>query len=77
MLISGDIPSMAHWCFWWSPSPQLFFFFFFFVRLFVCQSSVSLFHFIICLLCSGVNRVPKCDVIENEICEIMGFVKIF
>ena len=23
------------------------------------------------------NRVPKCDVIENEICEIMGFVKIF
>ena len=22
------------------------------------------------------NRVPKCDVIENEICEIMGFVKI-
>ena len=22
-------------------------------------------------------RVPKCDVIENEICEIMGFVKIF
>ena len=23
------------------------------------------------------NRVPKCDVIQNEICEIMGFVKIF
>ena len=23
------------------------------------------------------NRVPKCDIIENEICEIMGFVKIF
>ena len=23
------------------------------------------------------NRVPKCDVIENEICEIMGFVKMF
>ena len=23
------------------------------------------------------NRVPKCDVIENEICEIMGFVKLF
>ena len=23
------------------------------------------------------NRVPKCDVIKNEICEIMGFVKIF
>ena len=22
-------------------------------------------------------RVPKCDVIENEICEIMGFVKLF
>ena len=22
-------------------------------------------------------RVPKCDVIEDEICEIMGFVKIF
>ena len=22
-------------------------------------------------------RVPKCDVVENEICEIMGFVKIF
>ena len=22
-------------------------------------------------------RVPKCDVIENEICEITGFVKIF
>ena len=24
-----------------------------------------------------VYRVPKCDVIENEICELMGFVKIF
>ena len=24
-----------------------------------------------------LNRVPKCDVIENEICEIMGFVKLF
>ena len=23
------------------------------------------------------NRVPKCDVIKNEICEIMGFVKLF
>ena len=23
------------------------------------------------------NRVPKCDVVENEICEIMGFVRIF
>ena len=23
------------------------------------------------------NRVPKCDIIENEICQIMGFVKIF
>ena len=23
------------------------------------------------------HRVPKCDVMENEICEIMGFVKIF
>ena len=23
------------------------------------------------------NRVPKCDVIENEVCEIMGFVKVF
>ena len=23
------------------------------------------------------NRVPKCDFIQNEICEIMGFVKIF
>ena len=23
------------------------------------------------------NRVPKCDVIGHEICEIMGFVKIF
>ena len=23
------------------------------------------------------KRVPKCDIIENEICEIMGFVKIF
>ena len=22
-------------------------------------------------------RVPKCDVIENEVCEIMGFVKLF
>ena len=28
MLISGGIPSMAHWCFWLSPSPQLFFCFF-------------------------------------------------
>ena len=27
--------------------------------------------------CIMGNRVPKCDVIENEICEIMGFVKIF
>ena len=26
---------MAHWCFWLSPSPQLFFFFFLFVCLFV------------------------------------------
>ena len=25
----------------------------------------------------SLNRVPKFDVIENEICEIMGFVKIF
>ena len=25
----------------------------------------------------GLNRVPKCDVIKNEICEIMGFVKLF
>ena len=25
----------------------------------------------------GDNRVPKCDVIKNEICEIMGFVKLF
>ena len=24
-LISRGIPSMAHWCFWLSPSPQLFF----------------------------------------------------
>ena len=23
------------------------------------------------------NRLPKCDVIKNEICEIMGFVKLF
>ena len=23
------------------------------------------------------NRVPKCDVIKNLICEIMGFVRIF
>ena len=23
------------------------------------------------------NRVPKRDVIKNEICEIMGFVKLF
>ena len=28
-------------------------------------------------LSTRYNRVPKCDVIENEICEIMGFVKIF
>ena len=26
---------------------------------------------------ANLHRVPKCDVIENEICEIMGFVKIF
>ena len=26
---------------------------------------------------TGENRVPKCDVIKNEICEIMGFVKLF
>ena len=26
---------------------------------------------------SGNYRVPKCDIIENEICEIMGFVKLF
>ena len=31
MLISGGIPSMAHWCFWLSPSPQLFFVLFCFV----------------------------------------------
>ena len=29
------------------------------------------------LLKIWLNRVPKCDVMENEICEIMGFVKIF
>ena len=23
------------------------------------------------------KRAPKCDVIKNEICEIMGFVKLF
>ena len=23
------------------------------------------------------NRIQKCDVIENEICEIMGFVNMF
>ena len=27
--------------------------------------------------CQVRHRVPKCDVIENEICEIMGFVKLF
>ena len=32
-------------------------------------------HNILCLFLG--YRVPKCDVIENEICEIMGFVKIF
>ena len=42
---SGEIPSMAHWRFWLSPSAQLFF----------SYRSVSLFHFIICLQCSGVN----------------------
>ena len=26
---------------------------------------------------SATNRVPKCDIIKNEICEIMGFVKLF
>ena len=30
-----------------------------------------------CKAFSKHNRVPKCDVIENEICEIMGFVKLF
>ena len=29
ILISGGMPSMAHWGFWLSPSPQLFSFFFF------------------------------------------------
>ena len=28
ILISGGMPSMAHWGFWLSPSPQLFSFFF-------------------------------------------------
>ena len=42
ILISGGMPSMAHWGFWLSPSPQLFAFFF-------SYSSVNLFHFIICL----------------------------
>ena len=35
--------SMAHWRFWLSPSPNLSFYYYFF------YSSVSLFHFIICL----------------------------
>ena len=30
-----------------------------------------------CFCLRDFYRVPKCDVIENEICEIMGFVKIF
>ena len=29
------------------------------------------------IIFSVLNRVPKCDVIENEIYEIMGFVKLF
>ena len=44
ILISWGIPSMAHWCFWLSPSPQLFFFFFlivvlaYFISLFACNA---------------------------------------
>ena len=45
MVISGGIPSMAHWCYWLSPSPQLFFSFFFlivvlayFIPLFPCNA---------------------------------------
>ena len=30
-----------------------------------------------CFCLRDFYRVPKCDVIENEICEIMGFVKTF
>ena len=37
MLISGGIPSMAHWCFWLSPSPQLVVLAYF-ISLFACYA---------------------------------------
>ena len=49
MLISGGILSMAHWCFWLSPSPQLFLFCFVFV-LFFCllkQCQFISFHYLL------------------------------
>ena len=49
MLISGGIPSMAHWCFWLSPSPQLFFSFFFLI--------VVLAYFISLFACNAVKRI--------------------
>ena len=56
MLISGDIPSMAHWCFWLSPSPQLFFFFFFCFCSFVCLFvKVVLAYFISLFACYAVE----------------------
>ena len=41
ILISGGIPSMVHWRFWLSPSPQRFFFLIvvlaYFISLFACN----------------------------------------
>ena len=52
MLISGGIPSMAHWCFWLSPSPQLFFFVLF---CFVKVVKVVLAYFISLFTCYAVK----------------------
>ena len=65
MLISGGIPSMAHWCFWLSPSPQLFLFCFVF---FVCfcllkQCQFISFHYLLVMQCSEsvINKVVHCS----------------
>ena len=41
--------------------------------IFSCQKQ----YFTLSLRSFVKYRVPKCEVIKNEICEIMGFVKIF
>ena len=77
MLICGGIPSMAHWCFWFSPSPQLFCFvlfcFVFFLFCFFCLflfAEVVLVYFISLFACYAVewicNKFKEVVSLENN-----------